>query len=202
MTEAEDLNDAGGDRDASPWRWVVGALLLAGVAAVVAFGISRSRADREFERQETERAEAELERAKRVAQGDVNYILFCRSVQADRGGLDIQDALDQVALPSFPTKISFTVVVSLTQDRPGRRYELARFGPSGKVDFAQELKLTGSTDVASVNEVKIQDLELKGPGEVVFRVFRDGETVAERVLRVGAVPRPGPRPPSEPVGAQ
>jgi hypothetical protein len=193
MTESEDLNDGG-----TPWRWVVGALLVAGAAAVVAFGISRSRADREHERQETERAELELDRAKRVAQGDVNYVVFCRSAQADRAGLDIQDALDQIALPSFPANVTFTVVVSLTADRPGRRYEIVRFGRDGKVDFAQELKLADGDGIASVNAVQVTDLELLAPGEVVFRVFRDGETVAERVLRVGAAPAAAPGRPGTP----
>jgi len=67
----------------------------------------------------------------------VNYIVFCSAAQPGKAGLDIRDALDQVALPLFPAKISFAVVVSVTADRPGRRYEFARFDEFGKVDFAQ-----------------------------------------------------------------
>ena len=199
MTQrVDDESNESVEREFPVGRWAVGAVLLVGLIGVVAFALNRSNAEREAQQIEQQRAEAEVERATKAVQGDVNYVVFCATAKPGRAGLDIRDALDQVAL-TFPAKISFSVVVSVTADRPGRRYEFARFDPLGKVDFAQELKLGGGTDFASVNVVPIKDFELTGPRDVVFRVLRDGETIAERVLRVGEAAARGQ--PSKPVEA-
>ena len=190
MTQTDELNDVdGGDgagRDGTPWRWLAAAMLLAGLAAVVVFGLRRSQADRAAEQAQAERLRAERGRVVSGGAwgGDVNYMLFCAAAEGRPGGLDIRAALDQIALRQFPATMSFSVVVSVTPDRAGRRYEIVRLDPDGKVEFAQELKVADATDHASVNGVKIQDLQLAAPREVVVRVFRDGEVIAERALPV------------------
>ena len=196
MTQLDEPNEAV-EREFPVGRWALGGVLLVALIGLVAFAVQRSRTDRAAKPLEEALGQAEVERARRAAQGDVNYIVFCATAKPGMAGLDIRDALDQVALLAFPRKISFSVVVSLTADRPGRQYEIARFDASGKVDFAQELKLAGGTAFASVNVVPVKDLELDGPRDVVFRVMRDGEMVAERVLPVRLADRAGPSKPAE-----
>lgn len=191
LDDRNDDDDGPGGGDYSPWRWVLGGVLVVGLIAVVTFAIRQSNAERRAELAEAERARLEADRPVGPAgKADVNYLLFCAAAQPGPNGLDIRGALDQIALPSFPMKVSFAVVASVTADRPGRRYELARFDQDDKVEFAQELKLDAGTSHASVNVITVKDLDLAGPGEVMFRVFRDGETVAERVLRVGGQTAP------------
>ena len=181
----DDGDDANVERE-FPWRWLLGGLLIVGIVAVVVFAIKQSNAERRAELAEEARAQMEAGRPANPRGGaDVNYIIFCASAEPGPFGLDIKGALDQVALPSFPTTMSFAVVASVTPDRPNRRYELARFNDEGKVEFAQELRLEGGTHAASVNMMTVKDLALNGPTDVTFRVFRDGQAVAERVLRIG-----------------
>lgn len=172
-------------------------MLIVGLIAVVVFAIKQSNAERRAELAEEARARLEADRPAGGRVGpDVNYMIFCAAAQPGPNGLDIRGALDQVALPSFPATLSFSVVASVTPDRPNRRYELVRFNEEGQAEFAQELKLHGGTSVASVNVMTVKDLELAGPADITFRVLRDGETVAERVLRIGRQTAPvrGSRP--------
>lgn len=198
MTRLDESNDSV-EREFPLGRWALGGVLLVGLIGVVAFAMNRSKADRDAVQEDKARGKAEVERAAKAAQGDVNYIVFCSNAKPGMAGLDIRDALDQVALTTFPRKISFSVVVSLTADDPKRAYEIVRLDPLGKVDFAQELKVGGGTEFASVNVVPVKDLELTGPRDVIFRVLRDGEMIAERVLPVGVARKPGPSKPAEPV---
>lgn len=184
--DAEEFDDGDG-REFTPWRWVLGGVLVVALLAVVVFAIKQSNAEMRAELAERERArlEAEAPGGGRRPGGDVNYILFCADARPGPNGLDVRGALDQVALPSFPATLSFAVVASVTPDRAGRRYEMARFDESDKVQFSQELKLHGGTSVASVNVMTVKDLEVREPTDVTFRVFRDGTVVAERILRIG-----------------
>ena len=182
-----DLDDGDG-REFTPWRWVLGGVLVVALLAVVVFAIKQSNAEKRAELAERERARLEAEApggGGRRPGGDVNYIIFCADARPGPNGLDIRGALDQVAVPAFPTKMSFSVVASVTPDRAGRRYEMARFDEANKVQFSQELKLQGGTSVASVNVMTVKDLDVREPTDVTFRVFRDGTPVAERVLRIG-----------------
>ena len=185
--DVDALDDDVDGREFTPWRWVLGGVLVVALLAVVVFAIKQSNAEKRAELAERERArlEAEAPGGARRPGGDVNYILFCADARPGPHGLDIRGALDQVAVPAFPTKMSFSVVASVTPDRAGRRYELARCDEAGKVQFSQELKLQGGTSVASVNVMTVKDLDVREPTDVPFRVFRDGTLVAERVLRIG-----------------
>jgi heme exporter protein D len=189
--DVDDEGGAGEEREYTSWRWLLGGVLVVALVAVVVFAIKQSNAELRAEVAEKERAKLEADGpAGGRAKGDVNYVIFCAGAQPGPHGLDISGALDQVAVPEFPAKLSFSAVVSITPDRAGRRYEMARFNEQGKVEFAQELKLEGGTSVASVNVMTVKELEVREPGEVVFRVFRDGMPVAERVLRVGGQTSP------------
>lgn len=181
-----DESDDGDAREFTSWRWVLGGVLAVAVLAVVVFAIKQSNAEKRAELAERERAKLEAEApGGRRPGGDVNYILFCADARPGPNGLDVRGALDQVALPAFPATLSFAVVASVTPDRAGRRYEMARFDEADKVQFSQELKLHGGTSVASVNVMTVKDLDVQEPTDVTFRVFRDGTVVAERVLRIG-----------------
>lgn len=107
--------------------WLIVALAL--IAAVAVVGRMRSTAAAQAERQAAAAERAIAERESRLAgppafAGRVHSIIFCRTAERGTVGLDVRDVFNELAVPTFPAKMTFTVVVAVTTDKPGRRHEL------------------------------------------------------------------------------